>query len=413
VTRVRALIPDLPRPAWVLLGGDALSALGSGLTLAFFLVYLHEARGLELEVAGLALSAIAVAGLAGNPTGGSLSDRFGARNTLALGLVVAAAGSVAIAFVAEPWQALSAAAVLGFGLAVAWPAQDALLATVVTPEQRSAAFGLRHATMNAGLGLGALLAAGVVASDPSTRSFQLLYVLDAVSFLAFVPVLFLLTVPRAEREAASDGPRGGYRELLHDRTFLLVWVLTALLVTVGYSQYQAAFPAYAIGTGGLSARELGLVFAANTLAVVAGQLVMIKLLGGRRPQGLAIAAALFAASWAAVLLGGHLSVAAVFAVAMVVFGLGETAIAATVPALVNDLAPDRLRGRYNGAFTLAWTTGFAAGPLASGLALGAGAEDGLIAVFALGSVAVLLGALRLGRAAHVTRVVAVPAGAAS
>ena len=40
-----------------------------------------------------------------------------------------------------------------------------------------------------------------------------------------------------------------------------------------------------------------------------------------------------------------------------VFALGETLMQPTIPALVNDLAPDHLRGRYNalssGAFSLA------------------------------------------------------------
>jgi len=64
--------------------------------------------------------------------------------------------------------------------------------------------------------------------------------------------------------------------------------------------------------------------------------------------------------------------AVLFATAMALLALGETFVAPTVPAIVNDLAPDRLRGRYNGAFTLAWTSSFIVGPLLAGFALGAG-----------------------------------------
>jgi hypothetical protein len=49
-------LPPLPREAWILLGGVGLSALGNGLTLPFPLVYLNQVRGLELEVAALAVS---------------------------------------------------------------------------------------------------------------------------------------------------------------------------------------------------------------------------------------------------------------------------------------------------------------------------------------------------------------------
>src|SRR5215208_2544508 len=79
VPRVRSLVPALPRAAWVVLAGDAVSALGSGLTLPFLLVYLHQARGLDLGPASLAVATVAIAGLAGNPFGGALSDRVGAR----------------------------------------------------------------------------------------------------------------------------------------------------------------------------------------------------------------------------------------------------------------------------------------------------------------------------------------------
>src|SRR3954452_14669022 len=105
MARFMRLVPDLPREAWVLLGGDALSALGTGLTLPFLLVYLNQVRGIDVELAGLTLSTVALAGLAGNPVGGSLSDRVGARNTLIFGLLVAAAGAASMALVREPWQA--------------------------------------------------------------------------------------------------------------------------------------------------------------------------------------------------------------------------------------------------------------------------------------------------------------------
>jgi hypothetical protein len=58
----------------VVLAGDTMSAVGSGLTLPFFLVYLSRVRDIDLAVAGLALSTVALAGFAGNPLGGSLTD---------------------------------------------------------------------------------------------------------------------------------------------------------------------------------------------------------------------------------------------------------------------------------------------------------------------------------------------------
>ena len=40
------LIPALPRPARVVLGGDFISAVGSGLTLPCLFIYAHQVRDL-------------------------------------------------------------------------------------------------------------------------------------------------------------------------------------------------------------------------------------------------------------------------------------------------------------------------------------------------------------------------------
>jgi MFS family permease len=414
------LVPRLSGRAWLILGGDALSAVGSGLTLPFFVVYLHRVRGIDLATTGLILATIAVAGLFGNPLGGWLADRIGARRAVVLGLVVAAAGTVAIAAVHSPRQGFAAAALYGIGMAVLWPAEDALLATAVDAEQRSHAFAVRHATLNAGFSVGGLLAALIV-GFASPGSFVLVYLLDAASYLVFAVIVARLpdAIATDAETAAYDGS-GGYREVFRDRVFRRLWLLVLLLVTVGYAQYHAAFPAYATGEGGLSARGLGVAFAANTVTVVLAQLFVLRMMAGRRrTRGVMLAAGFVAAAWTATLLAGgqgaHATGPLLFTAAMVLFALGETLLSPTVPAIVNDLAPETLRGRYNGAYSLAWTTGYMIGPAIAGFALAAGQGRllflGLIA--ALGVVAV--GAVRLERhlPAAVNRIAGSPPAARS
>src|SRR5262245_19300648 len=106
---LRALVPRLSPRAWLILSGDALSAVGSGLTLPFFVVYLSQVRGIEVGVAGLVLASTAVVGLAGNPAGGWLTDRIGARRALMVGLVLAAGGSAALVLVDSAWLGFVAA----------------------------------------------------------------------------------------------------------------------------------------------------------------------------------------------------------------------------------------------------------------------------------------------------------------
>ena len=135
---------------------------------------------------------------------------------------------------------------------------------------------------------------------------------------------------------------------------------------------------------------------------MAAQLFTLRAMRGRRrTRGLAIVALSFATAWLVTLaagqLGGGGAALAAFSLAMALLALGETIVAPSLPPLVNELAPDELRGRYNGLSTLAWTTGFIAGPAVAGLALAAGRPEALF----LGLVACCgilgLGWLRLER----------------
>ena len=398
----RRLVPKLPRVVWTVLAGDALSSVGTGLTLPFLVVYLHRVRGIALEPAVLAVSVLALAGFVGNPIGGLFSDRFGARNTLIGGLVVSALGAGGLAFVRVAWQGFAAAAVVGLGAAVVWPAQDALLASVVGAAQRAGAFSLRYATMNAALGAGALCAAAIV-DVHSSASFVWVYALDAVSFLAFVPILLRVgSGPTPSTEERDSGTPGGYRVIWRDGTFVRVWLLTALLVTIGYAQMDSVLPVFATRPGGITAAGLAVAFAANTFTVVITQLVVLRLMRGRRrTSGLVVLCGFWAGTWTLVLAAGGLGAggAAVvgFAAANVAFALGETLVSPTLPAIVNDLAPESLRGRYNGAYVLAWTTGFASGPVIAGVALSGGYATSLFAALIGVCGLAALASVRLGR----------------
>jgi MFS family permease len=354
-------------------------------------------RGIELEIAGMVVATIAFAALVGNPTAGVLIDRVGSRRTLLLGLAIAGTGAAGIAFVETPWEGFAAAGTAGFGVSVIWPSLDSLLAVVVRPNQRSSAFAVRYATMNAGFGTGALVAASLVDFDSPGR-FQLLYLLDAASFLAFIPLLLLLRGIGDRPRPETDAQPPAYREVLRDRVFLRVAALTTLLCGAGYAQMNTAFPAFATGEGGISAGALALVFAVNTFIVSFLQLPVLRIAQGRRrTAALVLVFVLFATAWAVTLgagaLEGAVTAVVAFALAEAIFATGETAVSPSVGPIVNDLAPDRLRGRYNAVYTLAWTFGFIIGPLIAGVALGAGQATpfflALIAACGVGALAAL------------------------
>jgi hypothetical protein len=202
----------------------------------------------------------------------------------------------------------------------------------------------------------------------------------AATFVAVIPFIARLPGgPGPASPATSPVLRSqcSYRMVLADKTFRRVWALTALVVGVSFGQYQASFVGYATRPGGITPRAVSLAFAANTLTVVGAQLFVLRRLGGHRhTSAVALAGLAWAITWATVILAGHLGAGVgarlAFASAMIVFALAETLLSATLPAIINDLAPPEVVGRYNGLGALAFTTGFLVGPASGAIALGAG-----------------------------------------
>lgn len=397
---IRGYIPSLPRSAWRILTYDAVSAIGAGMVMPFLIIYLHRVRGLDLDVAGLAIATVAVAGLVAGPLSGYVTDHAGARVALLAALGISAAGALALIGVHSVWQAFAACALFGAGDAAFWPAMQTLLAGAVDEKQRAVVFSVHYATINAGIGVGGILG-GLIADIARPETFELLYLLDALTFLPFVFVLFRMKSMGERLERSPDEARGSYLAVLRDRVFLRIWALMAFLVAIGYAQVESAFPAFATGEGGLSTRGLGVAFAVNTSVVVLAQLVVLKWTDGmRRTRGLVILTGLWAVYWATTLLAAEQTgwlAPATFSLAFGFFALGETLVSPTIGTMVIDIAPVHMRGRYTAVHTLAWTVGAIFGPAAAGIFLDRGLGRGfLVGLIACCGVAALA-SLRLER----------------
>ena len=388
-----------------LVTGSTLSALGTGFTLPFLLIYLTKVRGLPVTTAGYAVATLGLVGLAAVPVMGTLADRFGPWRVLLGAMVLATAGTAGLAFADRPWRAFAATAVLGAAHAAAWPSQAALISALVPSAHRPRVFAVQFALINLGIGIGGALS-GLLVDVRRPGTFQAIYAIDAASYAAAAVMLGTIRhVDRPPPPAEADDPRGGYRDILADRVFLRVCGVILLLSVAGYGQINAGLPGFVSGVAHVSTRAIGFAFTANTAVIVAAQLwVERRLHGRRRTRALAGVALVWAVSWlvigsAALFDGGLLPATAVIG-GLGLFGLGETLWAPTGATLVNDLAPPHLRGRYNALSTITWQLSSVIGPVIAGVLLGAGLPAVLIAglTAVLAVVAVL--ALRLER--HLT-----------
>jgi MFS family permease len=369
---LRRLDPHLPRELWLVQGGGVVNSLGNGMAFPFIVIYLHNVRGISFAAAGFSLAAGAVAALFAGLGAGSLVDRIGGRNTLLLGLLQQSAAFALFPLIRQPWHAVALLALEGAGTACFWPGQSTLLTRLAPAEDRHSAFSVQRIAMNLGLGLGGLVG-GLIAATSDPGSFTKLFLLDAGTFFVYAGVLSTVREPRragSEDEEAA----GGYRAVLRDRNFLGLLGLNVLFVAVGYEVFALLAP-FAKNYAGVSERWVGLIWLANTLAVVLVQLPVAKFLEGRRRMlALAAMSAIWAFASIIVLLAGDLfdgtSAAVVLIGAGAIFGIGETLQAPTQPPLVADLAPDRLRGRYFALGSMSWSVGGVLGPAVGGPLLG-------------------------------------------
>jgi MFS family permease len=241
-------------------------------------------------------------------------------------------------------------------------------------------FGVNFALLNLGIGVGGILG-GLFADVDRPATFQVMYVVEAMSY---VPAMVLLLGPlrrtggpAPHTDRSADAERAGYLDVLRRPAVVPLTVLSFVTAFVGYAQLNAGLPAFARALSEVSTRGLGLAFAANTLVIVLLQLVVLQRIEGHRRSRVVVAMTLlWAVAWA--LLGasafvpGTLGATVLVAGCASVFALGETLMQPTLPAMVNDMAPDHLRGRYNAVTSVGFQAASVAGPPVAGLLIGHG-----------------------------------------
>lgn len=392
-------VPDLPRPVWALQAGMLVNSLGTGVLMPFLIIYLHDVRGFPLATAGLVAATFGGASMVATPFAGALIDRFGGRAVLIAAPLLAAAGYALFVLVRSPWQAFVCMAFAGVGNGLFWPSNSVVMLRLVPAERRHVAFSVNRMTANLGMGLG-VVAGGLVVASGGAGRFELLFLANALSFVALAAVVILLVAPAKPDEPIEKrrAERGSYRSVLRDRTFVTFIVVNTVFVAVGYAQLEAGVPVFARHQVHLSTSTIGFVFLANLAAVVLFQLPASRLVEGRRRMPmLAVTGAVWAISLLVVAgagLAGSTPVAVgMLVAAALVFGLAECLHASISAPLCADLAPSKLRGRYMAMSTNSYAIGFTVGPAVAGLILG-------LAPFALWPLAAVgclgAGALALG-----------------
>jgi len=404
-TTLASFWQQLPREGRWLLSTVAVQLFGRGLTLPFTVIYLHEVRGMGLDVAGLLMAWIFAVGVIVTGPGGAAVDRFGARLVTLVACLVHMVGVGVLAFADTVPKAIVATTLMGVS-GVTWPAFNAMVAAIVDGPLRQQYFGVNFALVNLGIGIGGIVS-GFLTNVDRPGTFTAIFLADAAC--ALVPLGLLLWPLRhvaGRPEQAPDGrpavAGAGYLTILRKPAVLWITALTFLTSFVGYGQMEAGFPAFARQVSEVSTRTIGFAFAANTAVIVGMQFLVLRFIDGHRRTRVFLAlVGLWSAAWlllgATGLVAGTMAAAAGVIVFHVLFGLGETMLQPTVPAMVNDLASDRDRGRFNAVSAGAFQIGAITAPVVAGILLNRELGGVFIGVIIAGLAGVAVLALALER----------------
>jgi MFS family permease len=174
------------------------------------------------------------------------------------------------------------------------------------------------------------------------------------------------------------------------------------LAFTGYAALDSGLPAYASVEARVSVHVVALSITANTLVIVASQLLVLRLVRRlRRSRALAVIGLIWAASWAVFGLSAlpgsaDLRIACVLLFGAL-FGVGETFMAPTMPPLVNSLAGEHVRGRANALASMAYSIAFVASPAICTGMIAAGLAAAWIGLLCAGCAGTVVLAARLGR----------------
>jgi MFS family permease len=337
---------------WLLVTARAVNRLGA-FTLPFLAVTLMAELGASVTGAGLLMAAFGAATIPSRLLGGRLTDRWGARRTIAVGLVGTACAQLLVATSTTLEQAAVAVVLLGLAFEVYEPPSQALIADVTPAEQRPVAFGL----LAAGLA-GAGMAAGVLASLLAGLDLRWLFVADAATCLACA-ALVALRLP-----SPSDRSLPAVREDARpwrDRRLRLLLALGSAFAVV-YLQLTVTLP-LTVTARGLQPFVVGLLLTVSAATVVLAQ----PLLTLSWVRGLDDASAM-AIGYVA-MAGGFLmtavanSLTALMA-ATAVWSIGDLVLMARAYSLVAGIAPEHGRGAYLAAYGTSWGVAAVVAPVA-------------------------------------------------
>jgi MFS family permease len=325
-----------------LAGVSGLRMLGLFIILPVFALYARDLPGGNNQtLVGLALGAYGLAQAMLQIAFGKLSDRWGRKRTIYLGLLIFAAGSFVAAFAQDIYMVALGRAIQGAGAISA--AVIALVADLTSSENRTKAMAI------IGMSIGATFAVSMVAGPALGHTIGVpgIFAMTGVLAMAALPVVRFV-VPDPAEEKVRPASAVPLSEVLRDSQLMRL--------NVGILFLHAILMALFVVLPVLLVEHLpaGKHWQIYLPVMVAGVAIMVPVLLVSERRGRQKAAFLGAIALLAVSSGAVAAAAYAFAWAiagLVLFFAAFNLLEASLPSLISKLAPPAAKGAAIGVYS--------------------------------------------------------------
>jgi len=288
--------------------------------------------------------------------GGAAADRFDKRKILLTTQFVQIGIACGIGFLVlkakiEIWQILAFAAALGISNSFEMPTQSALVPELVGREEIQSGISIDRSVFHGSRVIGPTVGGYLI----NWLGLASAFFANALSFVALIAAILSLP-PRTkgtaeEEEKRSSGMKDGFRFVAKDKPSLAMVTLIATQSVCIFPIITVMMPLYVRTVLGLGAGEFGKLMGASAIGSLVGSIFLIGLPRAKRVPLMMVNAT----AVSLVVIG--LSFAPSFYVVMallIVNSLGLATNFGLCSTIVQERAPDYLRGRVSAVFMLSF-----------------------------------------------------------